>query len=942
MAELTAQRIQDLEFYNFDPRPDQPLKGDQQTSFLRSQHSGVTFLLGGNGCLAAEQEVFDPVDHVFRRVSEIDHDFHVWSKDAYGNRVISEAKRPTVCGIDDIYEVSLSNGISFRVTSAHRILDNLGQWREIRELAQSQVPLESGFDVYFDPVLHRNTAVPGQFLARSFRTGSRWQRLTGSDRNTAISTRPKATTNSEFPFSVDCPSSCFDDSCGLSLSPKYAPRLSRKALSCLDCYRKHGRFYDARLPRESDNARFSFPLRVGALERNRFWKQMDGMENGQVRIHPYREFGLQSNNGFDQAALRFHGEQCVSSEPCLRFFDQGDILFQSFRSNIFASRLTTGFQKFPEEICPDDTLRSSREEATAFLMGDPLEAESSRFALSRQQISMRQSQSLCEGGIPNRNGESNTPENHLLKEFERSESSFSQIDTIQSSDQSAIPASVSACVSFLNGGLPPVRIISVRYLRRDVFWDFHVPVHNNYWMDGIWHHNSGTTTTALAKMVEFICFEQEPPRKDTPFWILAKNYEQVMNTCWKEKLHQKGHLNPNDVDWERISWYRPNQDWPYRVPLKPRPGRPGKNWQLCFKSYEQGRGAMMGESIGGFLFVEQFPWGILEEVLRGCREYAFTGNKLAEFTPVEPSMCMELRDMEENNRLPAGWAIYRANTECAMEAGHVQKQWYDDYFGMMTPEVRMVRQKGLWGAFEGAVYPEWNPIIHCLPETYKIPSGWHHRRAIDFGYSKDHAFACLWGAHNGRGQWVIYDEYYSTDTSKGVIEHWKEIADKHYWPENSPYYGLTYVDHDLDAIRTLSRIHEYTDGEYSPPSMSLAKKAVHEGIEHMHTMLKPNLFIDPNNPVPRLQVVRTCKNLMREMINYRWPKRLSTSVNAAAPKPEPIKDDDHAVDCLRYLIFSEASGRDVAPKAIAKQHSPGSVQIQSDKFKKYARGAKRR
>src|SRR5258708_7412356 len=31
------------------PRPDQVQRYDQQTAFLKSQHPGVTFLLGGNG-----------------------------------------------------------------------------------------------------------------------------------------------------------------------------------------------------------------------------------------------------------------------------------------------------------------------------------------------------------------------------------------------------------------------------------------------------------------------------------------------------------------------------------------------------------------------------------------------------------------------------------------------------------------------------------------------------------------------------------------------------------------------------------------------------------------------------------------------------------------------------------------------------------------------------
>lgn len=480
-------------------------------------------------------------------------------------------------------------------------------------------------------------------------------------------------------------------------------------------------------------------------------------------------------------------------------------------------------------------------------------------------------------------------------------------------------------------------ITAVRFLRRDVYWDFHVPMHENYLMGGVWNHN--TTTLGLAKAIKFMCFDQPPPRRDTPFWIIAGSYPQVMNACWKEKLHQKGHLEPNSIDWGRISWYKPNNDWPFSVPLKAWPGRPGKNWLLCFKSYEQGRAAMQAEAIGGFLFVEQFPWGLLEEVMRGCREYAFTGNKLIEFTPVDPSLCVELRDMEENQKLPESWGLYRCNTRCAMEAGHITEQWYRDFFGMVPDNMKPVREQGLWGNFVGAIYPEFSSLIHCLPDDWKIPPGWHHRRAVDFGFSLQHPFVCLFYCFDNRGRFVVYDEYYSNDTTKTVIDHWKCVADMHPWPDINPYYGVTWVDHDLDAIGTLSKIAEYTkseefpDGEYEGPSMQLAHKPVHEGIEYVKMLLKRSMQVTPGVFEPRLKILKkNCPNLCREFITYRWHKQLQVGVNAQAIKDEPVKMNDDCMDALRMGLFSEAHTSGNAPSSLAKRHSPGSVQISTEKF----------
>jgi hypothetical protein len=42
------------------------------------------------------------------------------------------------------------------------------------------------------------------------------------------------------------------------------------------------------------------------------------------------------------------------------------------------------------------------------------------------------------------------------------------------------------------------QVISVEPLPSEPYYDFHVPVFNNYWAEGLWHHNSGKSGTALA------------------------------------------------------------------------------------------------------------------------------------------------------------------------------------------------------------------------------------------------------------------------------------------------------------------------------------------------------------------------------------------------------------------------------------------------------------
>jgi len=454
-------------------------------------------------------------------------------------------------------------------------------------------------------------------------------------------------------------------------------------------------------------------------------------------------------------------------------------------------------------------------------------------------------------------------------------------------------------------------------------------------------NGAGTTTLALAKVVEFL-LTTPPPRRDTPFWILADGYQQTMNACWKEKLHGMGHLPPQQIEWERIQWYKPNNDWPFSVPLKEWPGRPGKNWQLVFKSYDQGRGKMQAESIGGFLFVEQFPWGLLEEVMRGCREYDFLGNKLAEFTPVDPALSIQLQEMEENNKLPPGWAIYRANTECAVKAGHVTQQWFDQFFGMIPEAMRGVRTRGLWGGFEGSIYPEFDAKVHCVDEDeFEIPPACHHRRMIDWGFGVDNAFVCLFGCKNGSGQWFIYDEYYSNNTNFTVIDHLKAVSDMHPWPKSSPYYGVTWADpSNIGAIRIANTLETYAPG-YDSVNVQGARNSVDEGIEYVKWLLKPDkaLAMENMRPQPRLFIVKDrCPHLVRQMRTYRRLRSNKTGLNPRDARDEVLKCDDHAVDALRYGIFSEASIEGITPSAMAKQHTPDRFGVKLDQKARKKRG----
>lgn len=462
-------------------------------------------------------------------------------------------------------------------------------------------------------------------------------------------------------------------------------------------------------------------------------------------------------------------------------------------------------------------------------------------------------------------------------------------------------------------------------------------------------NGAGTSETALAKVAKFVT-TVPAPRPDTPFWIIAGSYEQVMEACWKEKLRGHGHIPDSHVDWPRVHWYRPNNDWPFRVPLKPwAPQHWGQwrtvagkrykvkrngNWMLEFKSWKQGRQQMQARAIGGFLFVEQFPWGVLEEVLRGCREYAFTGNKLCEFTPIDPGLSVNLQEMIEDDKLPPGWQVYRGNTECAMEAGHVSRQWYDEFFGMVPDDMKLCRQIGEFAGFEGAIYQEFKPELHCVgDEQMDFPQDAFYRRIIDWGSGGNHPFVCLFAYKtivNGITCWDIFDEIFDKE-NRTTPEYLRSVHERSVdwgWDNTSPYFGTTWADTAEPGSMLLASKLSENFPECENIGISGANKSILPGIEHVQMALKFNK--QAGRPILRIHEKR-CPNTKREFRAYRWLKSSEMGLNPRNARREPLDKDNHCADCVRYLIYSEANATGNTIDRMAHGHSARKRGVQLDR-----------
>jgi phage terminase large subunit-like protein len=423
-------------------------------------------------------------------------------------------------------------------------------------------------------------------------------------------------------------------------------------------------------------------------------------------------------------------------------------------------------------------------------------------------------------------------------------------------------------------------------------------------------NGSGKTYCAAQKAARFVLEEQPPPKRDTPFWIIAGTYPQVGQSAWAQKLREM--IPPAAID--KITWRDVTLGYPNSIRLHPWPGRPDANWLLQFKSYEQGREEMQAAAIGGAWFTEQFPWDVFQEVFRGCREYMFPGSVFADFTPIDPEKSVPVEEAyekwEEGNPLYEQWNFCRMNTEAAKDAGHVDSKWYDTFFSMVSDEMMDTRKIGAFASYEGTIYQSFNPAVHLIRDgefdrsrvgCIIAPPNCHHRRSIDFGASAEHPFVCLWAFRNGLGQYYVYDEYWCDAQNMTALDHIETITDRHRWADDA-HHGATYGDPSRPDLINL----------FSARGIPVipARNAVYEGIECVRTALKinqsiglegePSLFIDPVK----------CPKLARQMRTYRWERSSKNlrAVNPKAARPVPLKKDDDCVDALRYLLYSDARG----------------------------------
>lgn len=233
---------------------------------------------------------------------------------------------------------------------------------------------------------------------------------------------------------------------------------------------------------------------------------------------------------------------------------------------------------------------------------------------------------------------------------------------------------------------------------------------------------------------------------------------------------------------------------------------------------------------------------------------------------------------------------------------------YDAESGVWSPEgeqymarldaltgVRYERLRlGKWAAAEGLIYDTFDPAVHLHPPIGLPPAAWTRWWSVDFGFTNP--FTCQMWAEDGDGRLYLYKELYMT--GRLVEDHARQLlalvkrGDGH---RADAMPRAIICDHDAEGRATLER--------GLGRSTVAAHKSVLEGIEAVKARLKvqrdgkPRLYVCRDALAERDQVLADAKKpccTQDEVLEYVW--------NDKSKKEEPLKQNDHGMDAMRYVV----------------------------------------
>lgn len=175
---------------------------------------------------------------------------------------------------------------------------------------------------------------------------------------------------------------------------------------------------------------------------------------------------------------------------------------------------------------------------------------------------------------------------------------------------------------------------------------------------------------------------------------------------------------------------------------------------------------------------------------------------------------------------------------------------------------------------EGLVYKEFSRERHIFGDDKTNIT--ETIAGVDFGFVNPSCILVI-QRDNDNGYWVREEWYRAGKTNAELIEVAKVFQ--------KVYNVVRYYPDPAEP----ARIEEMTRSGLNCRDVL---KDIDKGIDSIRELFKSN----------RLHIHKSCENLIIELETYAYPDKKDKH----NPKEEPIKDNDHALDALRYALFMDS------------------------------------
>lgn len=215
--------------------------------------------------------------------------------------------------------------------------------------------------------------------------------------------------------------------------------------------------------------------------------------------------------------------------------------------------------------------------------------------------------------------------------------------------------------------------------------------------------------------------------------------------------------------------------------------------------------------------------------------------------------------------------------------------------------VRYMRlRKGIWCAAEGLVYEEWDPEVHLHKQIKVPPISWTRYITVDFGFTNP-MVAQFWAVDED-GRLYLYKELYQTGI---LVEDMAKKIKEAMNLRKEPRPRMIICDHDAEGRATLEK--------HLGMSVKAAKKTVEDGIQVVKKRMvpseldgRPRIYLCENALVEidkKLSDAKKPTCTLEEVVGYIWDRgTVLAQNNGKPPKEVPVKEDDHGMDAMRYMV----------------------------------------